>query len=246
MSTFVLVPGFWLGAWAWDEVAAVLRAEGHTVLALTPFGVAERAAGPDTTAEDQVTDVVAELQGIEEPAVLVGHSGAGPVVVAAAERARDRLARLVLVDSGPLPDGMAQLGFYDPQAQQQIRDALAEHGGWYPMPDPAQLARTGSSIAGLDDELLDLMRTRAAPEPGGVLTGPIARGDADPTLPKVLVACSFTAAQVHELAAAGVPGFAELVGADWTIRELPTGHWPMLSEPAALAGLLAEEVVTAV
>ena len=25
----VLVPGFWLGAWAWDEVAAALRADGH-------------------------------------------------------------------------------------------------------------------------------------------------------------------------------------------------------------------------
>ena len=24
----ILVPGFWLGAWAWDEVAAILRAEG--------------------------------------------------------------------------------------------------------------------------------------------------------------------------------------------------------------------------
>lgn len=27
----ILVPGFWLGAWAWDEVAVALRAEGHDV-----------------------------------------------------------------------------------------------------------------------------------------------------------------------------------------------------------------------
>ena len=25
MSTFVLIPGAWLGAWAWDEVAEVLQ-----------------------------------------------------------------------------------------------------------------------------------------------------------------------------------------------------------------------------
>jgi pimeloyl-ACP methyl ester carboxylesterase len=31
----VLVPGFWLGAWAWDDVAAALRADGHEVTALT-------------------------------------------------------------------------------------------------------------------------------------------------------------------------------------------------------------------
>ena len=29
MTTFVLVPGIWLGGWAWDEVAAALRAAGH-------------------------------------------------------------------------------------------------------------------------------------------------------------------------------------------------------------------------
>ena len=30
----ILVPGFWLGAWAWDEVAGILRAAGHDVTAL--------------------------------------------------------------------------------------------------------------------------------------------------------------------------------------------------------------------
>jgi hypothetical protein len=37
MSTppIVLVPGFWLGAWAWDDVAAALRADGRDVTALT-------------------------------------------------------------------------------------------------------------------------------------------------------------------------------------------------------------------
>ncbi len=42
MSTsapIVLVPAFWLGAWAWDEVAAALREEGHDVTALTLPGL---------------------------------------------------------------------------------------------------------------------------------------------------------------------------------------------------------------
>ena len=29
-APIILVPGFWLGAWAWDEVAGLLRAEGTT------------------------------------------------------------------------------------------------------------------------------------------------------------------------------------------------------------------------
>ncbi len=38
-APIVLVPGFWLGAWAWDEVAAILRADGHAVTALTLPGL---------------------------------------------------------------------------------------------------------------------------------------------------------------------------------------------------------------
>jgi len=28
-APIILVPGFWLGAWAWDEVVEQLRADGH-------------------------------------------------------------------------------------------------------------------------------------------------------------------------------------------------------------------------
>ena len=38
-APIVLVPGFWLGAWAWDEVADALRADGHEVTALTLPGL---------------------------------------------------------------------------------------------------------------------------------------------------------------------------------------------------------------
>ena len=38
-APIILVPGFWLGAWAWDEVAEALRADGHDVTALTLPGL---------------------------------------------------------------------------------------------------------------------------------------------------------------------------------------------------------------
>ena len=38
-APIILVPGFWLGAWAWDEVADILRADGHEVTALTLPGL---------------------------------------------------------------------------------------------------------------------------------------------------------------------------------------------------------------
>ena len=38
-APILLVPGFWLGAWAWDEVVADLRADGQYVTALTLPGL---------------------------------------------------------------------------------------------------------------------------------------------------------------------------------------------------------------
>ncbi|MDH5314163.1 MAG: alpha/beta hydrolase, partial [Actinomycetota bacterium] len=38
-APIVLVPGFWLDAWAWNEVADALRADGHDVTALTLPGL---------------------------------------------------------------------------------------------------------------------------------------------------------------------------------------------------------------
>jgi hypothetical protein len=43
MSTFVFVPGEWLGGWCWRYVAADLRAAGNTVVDVTLTGLGERA-----------------------------------------------------------------------------------------------------------------------------------------------------------------------------------------------------------
>src|SRR6266511_3983100 len=101
MTTFVLVPGMWIGAWAWRNVTARLRAAGHEVYPLTLTGVADRqhVGGPQT-------DVV-----------LVGHSYGGSPVTAAADRIPDRIRHLVYVDSGPLPDGTSQLDTEGPDTR---------------------------------------------------------------------------------------------------------------------------------
>ena len=43
-APIVLVPGFWLGAWAWDEVVGLLRADGHDVTAITLPGLESKEA----------------------------------------------------------------------------------------------------------------------------------------------------------------------------------------------------------
>src|SRR4051812_25815531 len=111
MTNIVLVPGSWLGAWAWRDVTTQLRARGHAVheLTLTGFGDRAHLAGPETSFDTHVTDVVSHLE-VEEldDVVLVGHSYAGAVVTAAAARHPQRIGRLVYL-AGVVPGSGAPL-----------------------------------------------------------------------------------------------------------------------------------------
>src|SRR5262245_56881843 len=104
MTTFVLVPGFWLGAWVWDAVARELRSAGHEVHPVTLTGLGDRVhlATPEVDLETHATDIinVIEYAGLDE-VVLVGHSGGGMPVSLVADRMPERLARVVYLDSGP-------------------------------------------------------------------------------------------------------------------------------------------------
>ena len=100
-APIVLVPGFWLGAWAWDEVGNALRADGHDVTALTLPGL--ESAEADRSAIG-LRPRGRDLRGggaAAAPVVLAVHSGAGGAGYAASDRVPERIAALVYVDSGP-------------------------------------------------------------------------------------------------------------------------------------------------
>src|SRR5437773_3587096 len=99
MAEFVLVPGAWLGSWAWTPVVSGLRAAGHGAHPVTLSGVAEKQGAP-AGLETHVQDIVDEVVGHDlRDVILVGHSYSGIPVGMAAERIGGRLARLVLVDA---------------------------------------------------------------------------------------------------------------------------------------------------
>jgi len=232
MATFVLVPGMWIGAWAWRGVTRALRDAGHEVYPLTLTGVADRAhlAGPGVDLDTHVEDIVRLVEAEDlHDVVLVGHSYGGLPVTAAAERIPDRLAKVVYVDSGPLPDGTSQISMGSEQVQQDIAGDLVPPRAWDPEADPA-------TLAGLDADALAELRARATGHPAASVRQPLRRCTGGLPVPAALVACLFPIDQVREMLAAGHPFFAEL--GDAGIIGLPTGHWPMLSEPKALADAL--------
>lgn len=222
----------WIGAWAWHDVTEALRRAGHTVYPLTLTGLADRChlLGPDVDLDTHIEDVVrlAEVEDLHD-LVLVGHSYGGMPVSAAALRLRDRIKAVVYVDSGPLPEGTTQLSLSGDDDQSGLVGDAVPPRAWDPVADPVLLA-------GLDEPALDLLRSRATPHPRASVAQPIGRGATSTDLPTTLIACTFPMDQIRQMMAAGHPFFAGLTEA--RIVALPTGHWPMLSEPKALAAAL--------
>ncbi|MER5811907.1 alpha/beta hydrolase family protein [Streptomyces sp. NPDC002033] len=108
MTTFVLVPGAWHGAWTFEPLARQLRAHGHQAFALTLTGVGDRRhlLSSSVNLDTHIADVVNLLAEHEvTDAVLVGHSYGGMVITGAADRAPERVAGLVYVDALVPGDG---------------------------------------------------------------------------------------------------------------------------------------------
>jgi pimeloyl-ACP methyl ester carboxylesterase len=239
MAVYVLVPGAWLGAWAWADTARALRERCHTVLPVTLTGLGEDAgpASPQTNLDTHIGDIVAAVDqhGLRD-VTLVAHSYAAAPVSGAAGLLGSRLERLVYLDSAPFAEGMRMLDLMPPQAAEQLSEQVAGHGeGWQlPMP-PVEVLGSSSSLEGLDEAQLDLMRAKAAPQPFGTYEQRLVTAvEAGPDIDRVLVACN----DFRALLDAGVPMLAYLNQPPWRRFDLPTGHWPMLSAPIELADVL--------
>ena len=225
--TIVLVPGFWLGAWAWDEVADTLRADGHDVTALTLPGLesvdADRSA---ITMADHVNAITAAVRAASAPVVLAVHSGTGFAGYAASDRVPERIAAMVYVDSAP------GIGAMDPDfADTEM-----------PLPSPDQLAEN-ENLDGLSEEQLATFRRRAVPQPGSVLRAGVGlTNDARREIPSTIICTGFPSEKLKAYAKdhddAWLAGIAELRDITWV--DLPTSHWPMWSRPGELAAIIGD------
>lgn len=250
MTNIVLVHGAWLGGWIWHEVAGRLRQAGHDVYTPTLTGLGERVhlGRPDVGLDTHVTDIINVLAYEDlHDVVLAGHSYSAIVVQSVADRIPERLSGLIYVDCAPLPDGIALLDLYSEAGRAETEREVQELGdGWkLPFPPLEDLGKM-ASLAGLDDDALELMSSRATSQPIETyrqkltLSGGFHGGYA-----RAVIACSEGDFSVDALKAgveSGEPMFQMISDPDWTFHELPTGHWPMLSMPAELSSLLDDLV----
>ncbi len=225
-APIILVPGFWLGAWAWDEVAALLRADGHDVTALTLPGLESIDADRSRiTLSDHVDAICDAVRAAHVPVVLAVHSASGFSGYAASDRIPDRIAAMVYVDTAP-GKGALDPGFEGAE-RPLVWDELAAE----------------ENLDGLSEEQLATFRRRAVPVPGGVLREGIElTNDARRDIPSTIICTGLPSEKIKAFARdhdwAWLGGVGELRDATWI--DLPTSHWPMWSRPRELAAIIGD------
>ena len=226
-APIILVPGFWLGAWAWDEVAGRLRADGHDVTAITLPGLESRDADRSGVSfKDHVDAIVSAVEAAPSPPVLVLHSATGFSGYAASDRVPEKIAAMVYVDTAP-GKGALDPDFADVEKPMVWSEIEEEE-----------------NLDGLSEEQKATFRERAVPVPGSLIReGAELTNDARRDIPSTLVATGFTAEQYQTYAKehpdwAFLAGVPELRNTTWV--DLPTSHWPMWSRPQELAQIIGD------
>jgi pimeloyl-ACP methyl ester carboxylesterase len=241
-SPIVLVHGAWGGAWIWRRVIAPLRAAGREVHAATLTGCGDRAhlLHPSTDLFTHIQDVVALVEAEElDNITLVGHSYAGQVITGVADRLTAqqprRIAQLVYVDAMvPLP-GEGWGSNHAPELVAKRWAAAQANGNTLPPPN----LTADSPDFGLSPADNAWLQRCHVPHPFGP-QGPYRQAlpfDAQrwAALPRSFIDCNQPA---YPTIASARERVRQQSG--WRLSVLPTGHFPMLSMPGELVGLLLE------
>ncbi len=231
MSTYVLVHGAWHGGWCWDRVAPLLRSQGHEVHAPTLTGLSERAhllsptVGLDTHVEDIVRLV--DVLGLRD-VILVGHSYAGQIITAVADRRADAIAKRVYLDAFVGEDGETAVSLQPETVAHHWSESAADAGFGWLVP-----VRRLEVLGVTDQSDVDWLTPRLTPHPWKTYTDPLRLTGAVDEVAAAFIEC-VDWMRVFESQATR----AREKG--WTVLELPTGHEAMVTAPEQLADLLLE------
>jgi pimeloyl-ACP methyl ester carboxylesterase len=238
MATFVLIHGAFIGGWSWRWLAAELRSAGHEVVTPTLTGHGERVhlAGPGIDLETHIADVVnllhyEDLTGV----VLVGFSYGGMVAAGAADRAPERIAHLVYLDSDIPRDGDTSV----PPSQHAARQELARnHGdGWCVPPAAVNL---DAMLEEIPAQQRRWITARLTPQLLATWTQPIRLSGAGEAIPTTYIRCTVGYDPTTEDSRRQVARIRSEPA--WRYRELAASHLAPVTASRAVADLLLEVV----
>ena len=221
-QTFVVAHGAWSSGWAWKKMHPLMTARGHRLYTPSYTGLGERVhlARRDINLDTHITDVVNVLVYEDlRDVVLVAHSYGGMVGTGIADRARDRIRRLIYLDAFvPERDGQT---FFDLTGQgDQMRKLAVD--GWRVPPNPPPADTAAADLAWLNERRLH--------HPIGTLEQPLTMTKGPLTLPRDYILC--TKSEVFR------PYYNRARAAGWPVHELDASHNPHVTMPDGLMALL--------
>jgi pimeloyl-ACP methyl ester carboxylesterase len=235
MATYVLVHGGGHGGWCYQRVARLLRAAGHEVYAPTLTGLGERShvVSPDIDLDLQIRDITSVLHYEDlRDVILVGHSYGGMVITGVADRAADRVGRLVYLDAANPTNGQSLVDVTDGMIN-FVREQAQVVGGVELVIRPEVVAPTFYGVT--DPADVAWMAERLTGHPWRCFEQPLRLTNEEAlwAIPQYHIVCTSTlATRDPELMAK-----ARANGRLWSID---TGHDLMITEPQAVADALVE------
>jgi pimeloyl-ACP methyl ester carboxylesterase len=220
----VLIAGLWLDGSAWDEVLPELEALGHRGIAVTLPGQGDGTAS--ATYDDQAAAVVAAVDAAEGQPFVVGHSAACTLAWVAADQRPDGVTGVALIGGFPPTEGEKYADFFEPV------DGAMPFPGWEKFEGP--------DSDDMSEELKADLLTRMIPVPVGVTRGEVHwTSEARHDVPLTLICPEFSPAEAQEWIDAGdVPELGSANALE--LVDIESGHWPMFTQPKALAVLIDE------
>jgi pimeloyl-ACP methyl ester carboxylesterase len=224
MKTFVLVPGAWLGGWVWKKVIPLLEDKGQRACAVTLTGEGERVhlASKDVGMETAIHDVLNIIEYNElDDLLIVGHSFAGKVAAAVADRVPEKVDMLLYLDAyRPAKNVRTPQGSLHPS---EFGPLTPEH--WSLSLTSAIVDSIGSDVQGKDREWL---LSKATPWPLNHATQPVTLSNNFDTIKTAFIFCKGSGDPIDEILS------GKWGKIDGPYKLIDSGHWPMITKPDEL------------
>ena len=214
-----------MGGWAWKKVVPLLEERRHEVYAVTLTGMGERVhlASKDVGIETAIQDVLNVIKYNDlDDFILVGHSFAGKVVAAVADRAPEKVRTLLYLDAFRPTKVRTPQGAFDPS-----EFGPPAPGSWTISLTEEILDNIGKDVKGPDRKWI---LSKATPWPMKHSTDSVTLSENFDTVKSAYIFCT---------GGGDAEYLDEILKGKWGKLDGPhkvieSGHWPMITKPDEL------------